>query len=192
MRRRSILLPGAAVLWSAAVMGVVVTAFHDGPPPAHTGGFGEQTCAECHFDGGANDPAGSLSLNGVPDGFVPGTRYRLEIAVTHPEMRSGGFQLAARFADAPREGQQAGAVHAVDARVTVLADQQRDVQYAQHSSAGATLTGTAASSWGVEWEAPAEAGAVVFHVAANAANNDLSALGDVIYNDAARTDAKKP
>jgi len=35
--------------------------FPDGPPPAHTGGFGEPTCRACHFDGDLNAEGGGLT-----------------------------------------------------------------------------------------------------------------------------------
>jgi hypothetical protein len=40
--------------------------------------------------------------------------------------------------------------------------------------------------WTVEWEAPPAGGAVIFHAAANAANDDSSPLGDFIYTVEAR------
>ena len=57
------------------------------------------------------------------------------------------------------------------------------VTYAQHTEPGNALTGPETAAWTVEWRAPSrpDAAAVVFHAAANAANDDASEFGDFIY-----------
>ena len=57
---------------------------------------------------------------------------------------------------------------------------------------GTALARPGAASWTVEWRAPATAApagptAVVFHAAANAANDDASEFGDLIYTASATT-----
>lgn len=60
--------------------------------------------------------------------------------------------------------------------------------YAQHTEPGTVLTGPARASWTVEWRPPAAGeGPVVFHAAANAANDDVSEFGDFIYTASATT-----
>ena len=67
------------------------------------------------------------------------------------------------------------------------------VTYAQHTEAGSALTRPGTASWTVEWRPPATAApaggatAVVFHAAANAANDDASEFGDFIYIASATT-----
>ena len=174
---------GIAVAISMVLMAAGVTAarasFRARPPLAHTGGFGEPTCTECHFDGPSRPPE-ALSFGWVtPEHFRPGGVYRLEVAIQDTTARVGGFQLAVRVATGPRAGTQAGTLCAVDARVAVVAD-TTGVQYASH--AGAALADSL--RWQVEWRAPAEdVGAVVFHGAANSANDDDSPLGDAIIRD---------
>ena len=73
-------------------------AYVEGPPPGNTGGFGEQSCLQCHFDGPLNDPDGSLRLEGVPESYVPGDEYRIDIVLVRSDIRRGGFELAVRFA----------------------------------------------------------------------------------------------
>jgi hypothetical protein len=152
-------------------------AYPDRPPPAHTGGFGEPTCAQCHFGAAVNAPGGRLAVDGVPQAYRSGERYRLTVRVEKPELGAGGFQLAARFAD----GAQAGTLRPVDGRAQVIAG-RGGVQYAGHTEEGAASAGDARIAWEVEWTAPeAAAGPVSFHASANAANGDESALGDFVY-----------
>ncbi len=123
----------------AVVLSTSGDAYVEGPPPAASGGFGEETCAQCHFDGPVNDPAGSLILSGIPeDGYVPAREYRIDILLSRQGLRRVGFELAARFAEGPDAGAQAGS------------------------------------------------GPILLHVAANAANDDASELGDWIYATEAR------
>ena len=159
-------------------------AYADGPPAAHTGGFGEPTCHRCHFDHSLNESSlrARLTLADAPASFTAGRRYRLRVAVSQPEMRAAGFQLTARFADGPQAGRQAGSFRAADARADVRTTRGSSIQYAQHTRVGTVLTATDSAAWTIEWTAPrTSAGRVVFHVSANAANGDDSEFGDHIY-----------
>jgi hypothetical protein len=52
----------------------------------------------------------------------------------------------------------------------------------QHTEHGTAAERDGANQWTFEWTAPpAGAGPVSFHTAANASNDDASALGDFIY-----------
>jgi hypothetical protein len=160
----------------------VHSVMRDSPPLAHTGGFGEPTCIACHFDGDLNDPAGSLTLDSVPARYESGTRYRLTITVRHPELKLAGFELAARFATGPDSGKQAGTLSVGDDRAQVSVDDASRVQYAHHLRSGTTPVPPGVGRWTVEWTAPvAGSGSVAFHVAANAANDNDSPLGDYIF-----------
>jgi hypothetical protein len=58
------------------------------------------------------------------------------------------------------------------------------IQYAQHTEAGSRLETAGHARWTIEWTAPAgDGGTAVFHVVANAANDDDSEFGDHIYAD---------
>ncbi len=149
----------------------------DAPPPARTGGFGEPTCHECHFDGDVGAGNGALALD-VPDHVPPGTTVLLTVRLAQPDMRRAGFMLSARSAD----GVQAGELRAVDGRVLVtLAD---GVAYAHHTFAGTEVAGDS-TAWTVAWDTGGlTAGDVVhIHLVANAANDDASPFGDAIYAD---------
>jgi hypothetical protein len=165
-----------SVLLTALVVTAGRAAYDARPPLAHTGGFGEPSCRECHFDGPAPPPE-MLSLGGVPERYQAGVVYPLEIAILDTTARVGGFQLSARVSAGPHAGTQAGALCALGARVVVVADTATGVQYASHSGAAPADS----LRWRVEWRAPTDdVGAVIFHVAANSANDDDSMLGDVI------------
>ena len=153
----------------------------DGPPPAHTGGFGEPTCRQCHFDVELNAPGGELAVGGVPPRYRAGRSYELVVTLRRPGMLRGGFQLAARFADGAAAGTQAGALTPSDERSALVRDSVTAVRYVQHTQAGTAVAGGEAR-WNFRWTAPGAARvAVVLHVAANAANDDDSPLGDYIY-----------
>jgi hypothetical protein len=161
---------------SASLVTAARAAYDARPPLAHTGGFGEKTCRECHFDGPTSSPA-AVSLGGVPERYRRGAVYRLEVVIRDSSAKVGGFQLAARVAAGPHAGTQAGTLCASDARVAVDADSASGVQYASHAGAAPADS----LQWQLAWRAPREdVGSVIFHVAANSANDDDSALGDMI------------
>jgi len=163
-----------------------VPLFKAGPPPAHTGGFGEPTCRACHSDSGLNEPGGKLAITGAPPTYDPGRTYQLEVVLRRAGMLRAGFQLAARFADGAAAGRPAGVVAPGDAGSVVIWDTLSHVSYIQHTEIGTDLHGDA-GRWLVSWTAPAEArGIVAFHAAGNAADGDDSPLGDFIYTTAVR------
>lgn len=176
-------LPGLALLLAAPA-----AAYEDGAPPAHTGGFGEPDCHACHADNDPEDSRGRLQVSGLPEYYVAGERYELTVMLQHPALESGGLQLSLRLAD----GRQAGQFDiAADTLQVVSTD---DVAYVVHTDEGRngdTREDTADGvllTWAVSWTAPDE-GDAWLHVAANAANDDYSALGDFIYTLAAQLTA---
>jgi len=163
-----------------------VPVFKTGPPPGHTGGFGEPTCRACHSDAGLNEPGGELAITGAPTGYEAGRTYQLEIVLRRAGMLRAGFQLAARFADGAAASAPAGALAPVDGRTVVIWDTVSHVSYIEHNLSGTVLSGDA-GRWMVRWTAPADArGVVIFNAAGNAANDDDSPLGDFIYTTALR------
>lgn len=174
---------------SAFVEGPAPSPFVEGPLPGMTGGFGEPSCHQCHFDNPIGEPSGRLTLSSVPRIYVSGARYALKIALRRPGLSRGGFQIAARFAAGPLAGAQAGRLAPADDRVQVVHDPARPaIDYAQHTAGGTRAPRAGELEWTVRWIAPDEArDPVVFHVAANAANDDASPLGDFIYAGEARS-----
>lgn len=167
----------AAVLVATGLRLVASHGYPDGAPPGFSGGFKEETCHACHFHQELNAAGGSVTIDGVPAMFTAGERYALTITLTRPGMKRAGFQLTARFKDS---GAQAGglAPGAGEAE-RVAVENQSGVQYAGQRKAGAGVSGDAAR-WVVDWTAPASGGAVVFNVAANAADGNDNADGDFV------------
>lgn len=168
-------------------------AYVDGPPPAHTGGFGGGTCHACHFENDLDDPGGSLTLGGVPDTFDPSATYRITVSLERAGMERAGFQLAARVSEGDDASAPAGALLALDgdARVQVVAGPD-GATYAQHTEPGSALSGAAEAAWIVEWHPPTDDATVIFHAAANAANDDASEFGDFIYTASATSRSAGP
>lgn len=154
--------------------------YADGAPLGHTGGFGEPSCHECHFDAPLNEPEGELRISFQRESAQS---VRVRVVLARPGLEAGGFQLAARFVEGSRAGEQAGTLRAADDRVEVRADERTGVEYAGHGSEGTAPTAADTVSWTVRWTPPTSGadGGVRFHVAANAANADLSEFGDHIY-----------
>ena len=139
----------------------------EGPPLAHTGGFGEPTCMECHAGSPLNQPGGELSLSGAPERFVP----------RRPGTRRAGFELAIRHPN----GEQAGTLEAAEpARTRVQRDSVRGVWYAHHIREGTDVTGDT-TRWLVRWTAPMGHEDAVVSVASVSANDDNSPLDDAVY-----------
>jgi hypothetical protein len=153
--------------------------YRDLPPPGYSGGFGEQSCDACHFFNELNDPAGALVLEGVPEQYIPGGVYAIQVVLTRPGTRVGGFQLTSRFES---DGTQAGSLGPADGdgeRVDVTTS--RGILYAHHLLPGSDVVAPDTLRWTVLWTAPEGGGAVVFPTAANAADGDDSVSGDYVY-----------
>jgi len=179
-------LAGAAAISALTTLAAV---HRYGPPPAHTGGFGERTCHECHFDNDLNSPGGTLAVTGFPTAHEPGHIYELGIVLTRPQTELGGFQLAIRYADGPRKGNNAGVIVA-KTRGVVLVD-TLGVRYAQHTIEATFPVLHDTIRWAILWTAPdAGGGRIALNVAANAANGDDSPFGDFIYALEERTAAR--
>ncbi|MDX1674632.1 MAG: choice-of-anchor V domain-containing protein [Longimicrobiales bacterium] len=184
--------------WIPAAVGVAVTAtagwalpvYREGPPPAHTGGFGEPLCSECHFGTPVNSDAGSLTVR-APGTYSPGASYSLEIVLRHSDMAAAGFQLAARVADGDDAGGQAGSLAGAGPRTAVTFDTATGIQYAHQTVAGAALERAGAARWTVEWTAPDRGVPVVLHAAGNAANDDASEFGDAVFSTSVRIEPRR-
>lgn len=170
----------ASPTWGETPAGSHV-AFRDGPPARVTGGFGEDSCFACHWNGTENDGVGSLQVSGFPEKYEPGARYDLTISLAHPEMVVAGFQLAVRYGDGET---QAGALEIPeeeDDRISVLVE--RDVEFAQHRLPGIEPSGRESTRWSLRWAAPADSGGrtVHLHISAVAGDGDESQMGDHVY-----------
>lgn len=155
-------------------------AFEDGAPAGHTGGFGEPDCSACHSDYAPNPPEGRLEVRGWPERPVAGKSYRLILVLAHPELASGGFQLTVRTP----EGAPAGELRPLTENTRVLSED--GTSYLQHAHPERATGGCI--DWELEWTAESS-GAAVLNAAANAANDDFSALGDYVLTLEKRPDS---
>jgi hypothetical protein len=174
----------AAVL--ATTMRLVAShTYAEGAPPGFSGGFKEETCHGCHFHAEPNSGGGRVTIDGLPARFAAGERYTLTVTLTKAGMRRAGFQLAARFKDG---GAQAGTLAAPSGEAErVGVESQSGVQYAGHKQAGSSVSGADTARWTIEWTAPDGSGPVILHVAANAADGNERADGDVVYTTTAES-----
>jgi hypothetical protein len=153
--------------------------YAESAPPGFSGGFGEQSCHACHFHADLNSGPGRVTIAGLPDRFAPGERYPLTITLTRPNMKLGGFQLTARLKDG---GAQAGSLApAPGEEQRVGTDVQSGIKYVNQRRKGTAVASAHTATWKLIWTAPPANGAVVFHVAANAADGDETAEGDSIH-----------
>lgn len=162
-------------------MPLVVFASVNSLVPARTGGFGEMTCHQCHSTNPLNDPAGRLTLAGIPPSYTPGQRYLITVTVAHPQLVRAGFQVTARF----EAGDNAGTFGSLDDRTDRVADDAGRITYLQHAPSGTEAPAPGTGQWMFEWIAPAGTTPVTFHLAANAANGDGLPRGDFIYTSTA-------
>ena len=156
----------------------------DRPLPAHTGGFGEPTCGACHIQADVNAGTGSLTLDGLPLEYAGGVTYDLAITLAQRGLAAGGFQMSSRFTD----GAQAGTLTATSNDSTrVAVTTAGGIRYIHHVYAGTRRSAPDTIAWQIRWTAPAAGGTIMFHIAANAADDDASPLGDMIYTTSLRT-----
>jgi hypothetical protein len=182
-----------SLLFAAAVLTMTtpaVDASESGPIAGVTGGFGEMTCQQCHWDNPLNAAPGLLTLSGLPTEYTPGETYPLTVTLRRSGASSAGFQLAAREeVMAMNAGASAGTLRPADAFTQAIQDEKQRVTFIQQTQSGSTMQATGEARWRVDWTAP-EMGAVVFHVAANAGNGDASPLGDFVYTAVAHARAR--
>lgn len=163
----------ASVSGSLAFGALALFAYKDGPPPNRAGGFGGETCQTCHTGNPLNAPGGSLKIAGIPEAYRPSTSYKITITLAREGLYSAGFQIAAR--NSARE--PVGMWQSLDDRAKIVEG------FAEQTARGARASSDGENRWEIEWIAPASsAGEIVFNAAANASNDDASALGDFIYS----------
>lgn len=171
-RRTSLLVVPVLLLLGVTRIGY---GYEDGAPPGHTGGLGEPDCTVCHADSDLNPADGALRVEGLPDRVVAESAYELAVVLKHPELRAAGFQLAIRSSD----GKPSGQLVSLSDRTRVI--EESGQVYLQHTKEGLHPETEGAARWVFRWIAAGVAGPVYLHVAANAANDDISALGDYIF-----------
>ena len=167
----------AIALFSAPTL--LALHFRDGPPARVTGGFGEDSCAACHFGNALNEGAGKLTLAGFPARFEPGETYALELTLERPGMKAAGFELAIRQADGKTQAGRIKVAETDEASVALL--EERGVQFAHQRAPAPPAAGESAVRWRLSWTAPESGGAATLHAAAAAGDGDESQAGDFVY-----------
>lgn len=168
------------------------TAAHStGPEPSRTGAPAlggapaELTCNDvgCH-SGNPMNFNGKLEILGVPATYTPGNSYTITVRLTSTATqgdvnRKWGFQLTAvRLSD----GTGAGSFTSSTLPVLNGTGSYSSRKYISHDADTVQLGAQSPVEWSFTWTAPAQdAGAVGFYAAGNAANGNLSNLGDFIY-----------
>lgn len=150
----------------------VLFAYKDGPPVNRSGGFGGETCQACHTGNPLNGPGGSLKITGIPGTYQPSAVYKITLTLMREGLYMGGFQITARNSSQ----ETVGTWRALDDRTKVVDG------FAEQTSRGARSLTDGETHWDLEWTAPqTQSGDIIFNAAANASNDDASALGDFIY-----------
>lgn len=159
------------VSFAAAVVALsygVAGAFPDGAPWGAAIPAAEQNCSSCHFDADPIVESAALRVRGLPQRPTPGKTYELEVVLDDPDTVVAGFQLIAQAAD-----ERAGTLHSSLTGVESIGAAARST---------APIANRAPAAWTIEWRTPDRFDAdVVFYVAASAANDDGSPLGDTIH-----------
>jgi len=181
-------LAGCALLIAAALANAgssrgeptgagISTSYRDRPPLAHTGGFGEPTCAACHAGTALNGGGGTVEIRGLPKHYRGDSSYTIVVTIVQTEMIYAGFELSLRDSLGKRLGKLSTSNPAV-----LVSSSEAGVQYAYHSRLGTTHLYPDTARWAVTWTAPDDpSGPAVLNVAINAANGDNSEFGDAIY-----------
>ena len=175
------LLKSAVCAGTFASLALLSAGYSSGPPPRHTGGFGEKTCLACHSDHSLNEGrllGGTFAITGTPRQYQPGAHYSITVAIGQPYQSRWGFQLTSRFAV---NGRQAGELIPQDSMTQVR--EEAGVQYIEHNRSGGRASAQDGPAEVVfTWATPVSPqGPVIFNAAGNAANSDADTTGDFVY-----------
>lgn len=174
-----------ALFLAFGLKGARVNANSSGPPLSRTGAPSEQTCAAsgCHTGSAVNSGGGTLTIAGLPANYALNQEYDITITLSQSGRSRFGFQATV----IDDTGKEAGTLTVTDsARTqafpgTVGANLRR---YINHTFTGSS--GSNQISWSFRWKAPATAvGKITIYAAGNAANNNGSTGGDLIYTTSA-------
>ena len=193
MRRRIVRVTVAAFVLGGATL---AWAYSTGPPASRTGAPqvasipAEGLCTQCHTSFAPNDPNGSVRILDVPASYAPGASYtlRVRLAFTHPpedvEPYKWGFELTAVRADSGTGAGTFTVLPSLKIRQGSSITAWKTRFYAEHGGdTSSTHTGQSGPvEWSFGWNAPTGySGKVYFFAAGNAANGDVTPLGDRIF-----------
>ena len=176
------IIASAALLLSFSNSGVK----SNGAPAGSTGAPDEQTCAKsgCHSDAALNSGQALLSLDfdETTAEYEPGKTYNITVSLAQNGINRFGYQmLALRNSDNTNTGE----FIVTDSTRTQIFEGYNlfaDRYYMTYKYAGTEPYGTGLGLWNFQWTAPAtDEGAITLYLAAVAANNDGTDVGDTVY-----------
>jgi hypothetical protein len=133
------------------------------PPQPGASGLTD-SCQRCHVNGTSSSDAGaSLTIDGVPERYVPGKRYNVHVELD----RGVGPRPHHAILHAFQIGVKGGSLQIINGSFVIIDD-------SEVASRGAST----ATSWTVVWTAPVE-GDAHFFAAAVVADGDGTEEGDV-------------
>ncbi|KAA3607860.1 MAG: hypothetical protein DWQ01_12290 [Planctomycetota bacterium] len=138
-------------------------------------------CTLCHGSFGIGQGDGSLQLLGVPDRYVPGQSYPLQVVIEDPHQIRWGFQLTAVLED-----QRDAGSWVITDPVYTQSSNIYGRTYTKHTFAGSFLgVPDGPIQWDLSWVAPpAGSGKVRFFMSATASDGNDQPTGDYVYLDA--------
>lgn len=173
-----LVVPALAAL---VVLPSLALAYSGGPPDARTNAPGEITCTQCHSSFPLNSGAGTMTLAGIPEPYVPGTAYTVTVTQSDPDASRWGYEATILESG----GASTGVIALLDGFSQTSSAGNRN--YVKQTSSGTFNGTTEQASWSFRWTAPAAgAGDVTVYVATNAANGNFLSSGDRIYADSFR------
>lgn len=170
----------------------LIYGYATGPDPRHTGAPGDdpKACASsgCHVGTAVNGGGGSVAVTFASgQSYVPGQQQTFNVKVTDSKAKIYGFQMTARLASDPANGEAGNFTAGAGTGQIVICDDgsfkgangcsaRASVQFVEHGSPNTS------GSWTVTWTPPtSNVGNVMIYVAGNAANADGNDTGDHIY-----------
>ena len=157
----------------------IAHAHPDGAPWGAASPSASESCASCHFDNEPIHDSTRLRIEGLPREPNPGETYELIISFDQPDAVVVGFQLTAQA-----EEDQAGTFVSSAANVEFIGPAIRSTTPVKNSET---------VSWVLQWQVPAKfTPPVTLYVAASAANDDGSPLGDQIHFRSYRLPPEQP
>ena len=196
----------AALLRQAAIISFSygsLLAYSSGPDPRYSSAPGDNlgSCTFCHRGQALNSGQGAVKIL-LPNGnfYAPGVKQHIMVQVSDPQQRRWGFQMSARLKSNQVSG-QAGDFSPTDSFTQVICDNagakpcaaNATVQFIEHTAAGTRPGSSGGATFEFDWTPPAtDSGAVVFYVAANAANSDFTNNGDHIYTSSLEITSNNP
>lgn len=169
----------ASFVFVAGMMSAIASAtfaFTNGPYDGYTNSpVDKKVCTQCHNSYELNKGKATFTVT-APSTYTVGDTLSITVAFGSSSTTKHGFELSAVDAG----NSKVGTFVAVDSVNT----QTVDGNYIKH-----TGTGTANSSWSVQWTAPSSGvtDPVTFYAAGNEANGDLTNQNDYIYTATAQT-----